>query len=170
MKSGGKRGKQIDTSCDQCMKADQTTLESALPMVLTVGRSQHVQCRAIPQRTGVRCRPTHELLCKKTFNLQEPPLMTMKKEFMAVAGTTNQCRRCQATSKRTKLQCGSVAMRGKQKCRIHGGLSTGPKTDAGKQRCAEAKFIHGRESRAIRAERAVKLRELKGLAKIIATW
>jgi hypothetical protein len=30
----------------------------------------------------------------------------------------------------------------------------GPKTEAGRQRCAEAKTVHGRETRAIRAERS----------------
>ena len=68
------------------------------------------------------------------------------------------------------MQCGAPAMRGKQVCRTHGGKSTGPKTDAGKQRCAAARTVFGTDTRAMRAERAVKLRELKVLAKIIATW
>jgi hypothetical protein len=96
--------------------------------------------------------------------------MTIKQEFMTVAGTKNQCRRCQATSKRTKLQCGKVALRGKSCCSLHGGLSTGPKTDAGRQRCAAARTVYGTDTRPMRAERAVKLRELNVLAKIIATW
>jgi len=33
-----------------------------------------------------------------------------------------------------------------------GGRSTGPKTEAGRQRCAEAKTIHGREIREARNE------------------
>jgi hypothetical protein len=93
----------------------------------------------------------------------------VKKEFMTVAGTNNQCRRCQATSKRTKLQCGSVAMRGKQVCRIHGGKSTGPKTVAGKQRCAAARTVYGTDTRQMRAARAITLRELKVLGQIIPT-
>ena len=50
-------------------------------------------------------------------------------------------------SKRTRVQCGGPAVRGKTKCRFHGGLSTGPVTEPGKQRCAQAKTIHGRETR-----------------------
>ena len=46
-------------------------------------------------------------------------------------------------------------------CRTHGGASTGPRTPEGQQRCAEAKTVHGRETRAIRAERDQKLRELR---------
>jgi hypothetical protein len=64
------------------------------------------------------------------------------------------CQRCLAKSKRTKLQCRAPASKGKTKCRFHGGASTGPKTEAGRQRCAEVKTVHGRETRAIRTERS----------------
>jgi hypothetical protein len=46
-------------------------------------------------------------------------------------------------------------MRGKAVCRTHGGRSTGPKTEAGRQRCAQAKTIHGRETREARSERSL---------------
>ena len=46
-------------------------------------------------------------------------------------------------------------MKGKAVCRTHGGLSTGPNTEAGRLRCAEAKTIHGRESRETRNERSL---------------
>lgn len=69
--------------------------------------------------------------------------------------------RCQAKSKRSGDQCRKAAMRGKMVCRTHGGASTGPRTPEGRQRCAEAKTIHGRETRAIRSKRAVKLKELR---------
>ena len=66
------------------------------------------------------------------------------------------CQRCQAKSKRTKLQCGAPALKGKSKvCKTHGGRSTGPKTEAGRQRCAQAKTIHGRETRKVRTERSL---------------
>ncbi len=63
------------------------------------------------------------------------------------------CQRCQAKSKRTKLQCSAPALKGKRVCKTHGGRSTGPKTEVGRQRCAQAKTIHGRETREARAER-----------------
>ena len=65
------------------------------------------------------------------------------------------CQRCQAKSKRTKLQCAAPALKGKRLCKTHGGRSTGPKTEAGRQRCAEAKTIHGRETREARTERSL---------------
>jgi len=43
-------------------------------------------------------------------------------------------------------------MRGKDKCRVHGGKSRGPITADGRARCAAAKLIHGRETRAKREQ------------------
>ena len=65
------------------------------------------------------------------------------------------CKRCQAMSKRTKLQCAAPTLKGKRVCKTHGGRSTGPKTESGRQRCAEAKTIHGRETREARTERSL---------------
>ena len=54
-------------------------------------------------------------------------------------------------------------MKGKEVCRTHGGLSTGPKTKEGRARCAAAKTVHGRETRAIRQVRSEKMAELYAL-------
>ena len=43
----------------------------------------------------------------------------------------------------------------KTKCRFHGGKSTGPKTQQGRQRCAAAKTVHGRETTTIRKARSL---------------
>jgi len=66
-----------------------------------------------------------------------------------------ECARCQALSKRTRRQCSAPAVRGKRCCRFHGGRSTGAKTPEGRQRCAAAKTIHGRENTAMRQERSL---------------
>jgi hypothetical protein len=71
--------------------------------------------------------------------------------------------RCQARSKHSGCQCRKAAMTGKRVCRTHGGASTGPRTAAGRARCAEVKTIHGWETRAKREVRAEKLRELHEL-------
>lgn len=65
------------------------------------------------------------------------------------------CTQCQAKSKRTQQQCRAPAAKGKTKCRFHGGASTGPKTPEGRQRCAEAQTIHGKETRKARTERSL---------------
>ena len=71
--------------------------------------------------------------------------------------------RCMAFSKRSKLQCKKAALTGKRVCMFHGGKSTGPVTDDGRKRCAIAKTVHGRETRAAREYRAVKFREMQAL-------
>ena len=54
---------------------------------------------------------------------------------------------CGARTRRgTACQKSPVA--GKTRCRLHGGLSTGPKTPEGKARIAAAHWKHGRRSRA----------------------
>ena len=70
------------------------------------------------------------------------------------------CTQCNALSKRTRQSCQAPAIKGKTKCRFHGGRSTGPKTAEGKAAIAKAHTMHGRETRAIRAERSAKLAEL----------
>jgi hypothetical protein len=72
--------------------------------------------------------------------------------WIVTAGGRIRCLQCSAQSKRTKLRCRSPAVRGKKVCRIHGGLSTGPRTPEGKARSVEAKTVHGRDTRAIRQQ------------------
>jgi hypothetical protein len=81
-------------------------------------------------------------------------ITTEKQAEIVLAGGRIRCPRCQALSRRSKLQCKKPALKGKRVCGFHGGKSTGPKTAAGKQRCAEVKTVHGRETRAIRAQRS----------------
>jgi hypothetical protein len=66
---------------------------------------------------------------------------------LTTAGGRIKCLRCNAMSKRTKLQCGGPAVKDKTKCRFHGGLSTGPRTELGRQICAAANTVHGKDSR-----------------------
>jgi len=70
------------------------------------------------------------------------------------------CTRCNAKSKRTKQQCRNPAIKGKTKCKHHGGLSTGSKTPEGKARQIAANTKHGNETRAIREKRSAKIAEL----------
>ena len=75
--------------------------------------------------------------------------------------------RCQALSKRSKLQCKKAALKGKCVCMFHGGKSTGPVTKEGKQRCAIAKTVHGRETQVIRDKRRKTLAEMKFYFKML---
>ena len=86
---------------------------------------------------------------------------------LETAGGKINCPRCQAISKRTKLQCGGPAEKGKQVCRFHGARSTGPRTEEGRLRIALGKTQHGNETRQARAERSAKTAELLALEDIM---
>ena len=90
---------------------------------------------------------------------------------LLTAGGKIVCARCTAKSKRTHKQCGAPAIRGKTKCKFHGGRSTGPKTDEGRARCAQAKTIHGQETRAKRLRHQTVMREIKFYAYLLGiSW
>ncbi len=74
--------------------------------------------------------------------------------------------RCQALSKRSKLQCKNAALKEKYLCGFHGG-KTGQISIDGKKRCADAKTVHGRETREKRKKRSAKFKEMKILVKLI---
>ncbi len=60
--------------------------------------------------------------------------------------------RCGARSKRTGLPCLQPAMNGKQRCRLHGGKSTGPRTSEGLERSRRANWKHGEYSQESKEE------------------
>ncbi len=86
---------------------------------------------------------------------------------LELAGGRILCARCTAKSKRTSRQCKAPAMRGKSKCRFHGGLSTGPRTREGRNRCAQAKLVHGRDTKEMRQNHREVMSQLKLYAQIL---
>ena len=85
--------------------------------------------------------------------------------FFLIAGGRIMCLQCTAKSKRTGDQCRAVAIKDSKgvKCRVHGGRATGPKTQAGRDRIAAAKTIHGNETRAMRHTRSLTVARLAAL-------
>lgn len=79
--------------------------------------------------------------------------------FSTMAGRI-ECVQCKAKAKRSGERCLLPALAGRTTCRLHGSVSRGPRTIAGIERCARAKHVHGRETRAIRKMRSEKLRHL----------
>ena len=55
-------------------------------------------------------------------------------------------RRCLAKTRRGTV-CQKAALKGRNRCRLHGGCSTGPRTPEGKARTIAAHTKHGRRSR-----------------------
>ena len=48
---------------------------------------------------------------------------------------------------RMGIECQKPPLKGKKRCRLHGGASTGPRTAQGRARIAEAHYKHGRRSK-----------------------
>ena len=79
------------------------------------------------------------------------------------------CPRCGAKN-RAGNPCQSPAMRGKARCRLHGGASTGPRTIEGLARIRAARTIHGNYSAAAaetRAQMREILQELRALDQLL---
>lgn len=73
--------------------------------------------------------------------------------------------RCGARN-RQGLPCRSAAMKGKRRCRLHGGKSTGPRTPEGIAAIKTSRTKHGRYSKeavALRRTSRARLRELRDL-------
>ena len=52
-------------------------------------------------------------------------------------------KRCGARAKSTGLPCKGMAIKGKNCCWLHGGKSTGPKTEQGKINSSQSHYKHG---------------------------
>jgi hypothetical protein len=87
-------------------------------------------------------------------------------QYLITAGGKIKCKRCQARSSRKKQQCGKPAMRAKNVCDTHGGLSTGPRTQEGIKRIQNAHWKHGNETKEVRTERSAKSLQFLMLEKI----
>lgn len=77
----------------------------------------------------------------------------------------NAAPRCGAKTRQGK-PCRSPAIRGKRRCRIHGGASTGARTAEGKARIAVANTKHGERSKAATARRAELAKIRRWLARV----
>ena len=101
---------------------------------------------------GVQCEFPRRRLFERVARYKKMFKTLLLEQTLKTLGGRITCQRCLARSKRTKQQCKAPASKGKTKCRFHGGASTGPKTEQGRQRCADAKTIHGSETRKARSE------------------
>jgi hypothetical protein len=104
--------------------------------------------------------------CCEKIN-QETDLAGTLEKYINLFGQYTPAPRFQAQSKRSKQQCRKASMTGKNVCRVHGGLSTGPQTEQGRKRCAAAKTVHGWETRKLRNKRADKFCEMKQWIKLL---
>lgn len=112
-------------------------------------------------------KPPREITFRPINGLHENTNPNDIKTRLETAGGRIVCVRCSAKSKRTGMQCKAPAIRGKFKCKFHGGLSTGPRTQEGRNRCAQAKLVHGRETRQMRDNHREAMARLKLYAQIL---
>ncbi|MBT8604895.1 hypothetical protein G6677_00205 [Polynucleobacter paneuropaeus] len=77
-------------------------------------------------------------------------------QYLITAGGKIRCRRCKAQSSRTKLQCAKPSLKGKTVCQFHGGLSTGPKTQEGKDAIRRAHWKDGESTKESREKQSAK--------------
>jgi len=68
---------------------------------------------------------------------------------------TMPCNRCAAIFKATGQRCNASTLEGRRMCLRHGGASTGPRTEAGKRKCAAVRTVHGQDTIAMRQERSL---------------
>lgn len=116
----------------------------------------------VPENTELTAdRAWGAALNGKVSHLKSPLLSAAKcliRKHMSTITTLGgriQCNQCQAKSKRSQQQCRGPAVRTMNFCRMHSGKGSGPKTKEGRQRCAEAKTIHGFDTRKARTERSL---------------
>jgi hypothetical protein len=96
--------------------------------------------------------------------------MLERAKLLVTAGGRIICQRCQATSKRSKLQCEKPALGGKQVCGFHGGLSTGPRTKEGRERVRQAHITSGRytkETRLQQSRDSLRLAQLEDMMHVL---
>lgn len=75
------------------------------------------------------------------------PTFTQFREPRCLVFGQHSCNQCTAKSKRSGVRCLAPAVKGKSVCRMHGGKSTGPRTEEGLLRSARAKLSHGTQTR-----------------------
>lgn len=78
-----------------------------------------------------------------------PPFTQFLEPRCSVFGQYS-CNQCTAKSKRSGTRCLAPAVKGKSVCRMHGGKSTGPRTEEGLLRSGRAKLNHGTQTRRVR--------------------
>ena len=89
-------------------------------------------------------------------------------DFLILAGKATRFglnwsgKRCLARTRKGG-QCQCPAIKGKDRCRIHGGLSTGPRTKDGKEKARQAVLKHGHYTREAIKNRQRIVREIAEL-------
>ena len=80
------------------------------------------------------------------------PTFTQFREPRVLVFGQYSCNQCTAKSKRSGVRCLAPAVKGKSVCRMHGGKSTGPRTEKGLLQSGRSRLTHGTKTRRVRLE------------------
>ena len=80
-------------------------------------------------------------------------------------GDLSKAKKCGAKTRRGTASVAPAMPNGR--CRMNGGMSTGPQTPAGLERSRKARWIHGWYSRKVRDDRRESRRLLRALAALL---
>ena len=92
-------------------------------------------------------------------------------KYLVTAGGRIKCIRCKAYLKKHQRQCLRPAIKNKNCCKFHGGMSTGPKTKEGIERIRQARLKDGNETLAakkLRSEQLLKLALLEDMMYVLS--
>jgi hypothetical protein len=92
------------------------------------------------------------VLCQIELRQRMKPTFTQFHEPRCLVFGQNSCNQCTAKSKRSGSRCRAPAVKGKSVCRMHGGKSTGPRTEEGLLRSGRSRLTHGTQTRRARFE------------------
>ena len=121
-----------------------------LPIVLRVLNWRWIvllgSCSANQGTCASQSQPKYgimRLILGRGFGMENSNLKRVTQPFLGPARPLQSC----GARTRRGTACQKPPLNGKKKCRLHGGLSTGPRTAEGKARIAAAHFKHGRRSK-----------------------
>jgi hypothetical protein len=105
------------------------------------------------------------VLCQMQSKERMEPTFTQFREPRILVFGQHSCNQCTAKSKRSGARCLAPAVKGKSVCRMHGGKSTGPRTEEGRNLSISAKLVHGAATRKIRLAHKIAMMGLRALEK-----
>ena len=91
------------------------------------------------------------------------PTFTQFREPRCLVFGKHSCNQCKAKSKRSGVRCLAPAVKGKSVCRMHGGKSTGPRTEEGLLHSGRARLTHGTQTRGVRLAHKKAILEIRAL-------
>ena len=131
-KLAGLRNAKVSNQTSKTIKSE--TAEAMNPMHRAASSQESLEAQESPQ------------------NISQDIPRVIRDEHGNSRGNPNTAPRCGARTRQGR-PCMAPAIKGKRRCRLHGGKSTGPRTPEGLERSRRARWKHGRYSQQAREAR-----------------